>query len=213
MQAPFFKSYDMIPAVSEERLSYLRAKVKELMEVPQPDQRTPEWYVMRDGMLTASDWGTILGENHYEEPAVILHKKCNKAAEQFTGNAATRWGQKYESVAIQIYERRNRVKVIEFGLIRHPEHAFLGASPDGITDDGVMVEIKCPSSRQITGVTPRHYWCQVQAQLEVCRLDRCDFLECELEEYISADAYFADSVFVAPSAFLPTLSYYMTIPF
>lgn len=53
-----------------------------------------------------------------------------------------------------------------------------------------MVEIKCPPKRKITGEPPRHYWCQVQAQLEVCRLERCDFLECKLDEFASADEYY-----------------------
>jgi hypothetical protein len=59
----------------------------------------------------------------------------------------------------------------------------LGASPDGITPDGIMVEIKCPYTRKITGIPKPEYWCQVQGQLEVCDLDRCDFIECCLKEY------------------------------
>ena len=34
---------------------------------------------------------------------------------------------------------------------------------------------------------------QVQGQLEVCELDRCDFLECKLEEYICEGDYFEDN--------------------
>jgi hypothetical protein len=69
----------------------------------------------------------------------------------------------------------------------------LGASPDGISEDGVMLEIKCPVSRKITGIPPRYYWCQVQGQLEVCELDRCDFLECKLKEYEDEEEYLFDS--------------------
>ena len=94
-------------------------------------------------------------------------------------------GVKYEEVAVMIYEQRNSMKVFEYGCIPHPVYDFIGASPDGITDSGIMLEIKCPSSRKITGVIPSYYWCQVQTQLEVCELDRCDFLECKLEISIS----------------------------
>lgn len=162
--------------------------VERLKLIPQPPQRSEQWYKMRDGMLTASDWGAVMGES-YDTPESVIKKKCGYG-EQFTGNDATRWGQKYEPVANMIYERRNSTKVIEFGLIPHPSYPFLGASPDGITENGVMVEIKCPPRRKITGEPPRHYWCQVQAQLEVCDLERCDFLECKFDEFASKDEYY-----------------------
>ena len=49
-----------------------------------------------------------------------------------------------------------------------------------------MLEIKCPTSRDITGFVPEYYHAQVQGQLEVCGLEYCDFLECELREYDKA---------------------------
>ena len=33
---------------------------------------------------------------------------------------AMAWGNKYEDVAISIYEHRNNKKILEFGCIRHP---------------------------------------------------------------------------------------------
>ena len=184
-----FKSYAELPAVPEERLVELRAQVIALSQIIQPAQRSKEWYDMRNGMITASDWGTILGQNKYESRDSVLRKKIGMGT-PFTGNIYTQWGQKYEAVAVQIYERRNGTHVQEFGLIQHPEYSFLGASPDGITADGVMLEIKCPPKREINGIIPSGYYCQIQAQLEVCKLDRCDFLECRIEEYARAEDYF-----------------------
>lgn len=167
----------------------IRNQVIQLLNIPQPEQRSPEWYTMRERMVTASNWGTVLGESKYETLKSFLAKKAGKE-KPFTGNAATRWGQKYEPVANMIYERRmcpEGVRVLEFGLIGHPLWTFLGASPDGITQDGIMLEIKCPSSRVPTGIPPRHYWCQVQGQLEICELNRCDFLECVLQEVTESE--------------------------
>lgn len=177
-----FYSNEELPKPTETRLQYLREQVCRLMEIPQPEQRSAEWYEFRDSMLTASDWGTILGMNPYSNSNSLLLKKCGKDV-PFPSNAAIDWGVKYEEVAVKIYERRNEVEILEFGCIRHPTIDYLGASPDGISRDGIMLEIKCPSKREITGVIPKYYWCQVQAQLEVCELDRCDFLECNLKEY------------------------------
>ena len=185
-------NYDKdLPKPTKIKAQYLIDQVKYLKTIPQNEQKSPEWYAMRLTMLSASDWGTILGENHYSNPNEVLLKKCGE--DNFVTNDAMMWGNKYEDVAIAIYEYRNHKKVYEFGCIRHPSIDFLGASPDGITSEGVMLEIKCPTSRKITGIPPRYYWCQVQGQLEVCELDRCDFLECRLKEYDDEISYLNDN--------------------
>jgi putative phage-type endonuclease len=161
--------------------------VEQLLQRPQPEQRSPQWYATRNQMVTASDWGAVLGENPYSTYNKVLAAKARPDEKKFMGNAATAWGQKYEPIMNMIYERRNNVRVLEFGLLQHPVHSFLGASPDGITEGGVMVEIKCPSSREITGIPPRYYWCQVQGQIEVCNLEVCDFIEGKFVEWQAGD--------------------------
>lgn len=164
-----------------ERLEYLRNQVKELAKLPQPEQRSEQWYEMRKNKITASDWAAALGKNPYSYKNKLIRGKCGEKQSFYGGHM--QHGVKYEPVANMIYEFRNNVEVIEFGLIPHPKIDYLGASPDGITPDGVMVEIKCPPKRTITGEPPLYYWIQVQGQLEVCELDRCDFLECKIIEY------------------------------
>ena len=177
---------------TQDRKRYLQEQVERLKKIPQPEQRSPEWYLMRDGMISASDAGTVLGASHYGNRDSVILKKCGEESRPPSG-AAIDWGVKYENVAKQIYELRNNVEVFEFGCIKHPTIDFLGASPDGITNDGIMLEIKCPSSRVIDGIIPPGYYCQVQMQLEVCELDRCDFLECKLKEYESENNYINDN--------------------
>lgn len=154
-----------------------------------PLQRSPEWYKFRENLLTASGWGNILG--YIGSRKEVLLQKCGYEPAQFKGNEYTRWGTKYEPIATRIYERRTGKKIIDFGCMRHPapENFFLGASPDGISDDGVMLEIKCPPRRVICGTPTDYYWAQMQGQLEVCDLERCDFLECKLSEFSGLDSY------------------------
>jgi putative phage-type endonuclease len=187
----FHLNKDLRP-FTQDRKRYLQEQVERLKKIPQPEQRSPEWYLMRDGMISASDSGTVLGQSHYGNRDSVILKKCGEESRPPSG-AAIDWGVKYENVAKQIYELRNDVEVFEFGCIKHPTIDFLGASPDGITNDGIMLEIKCPSSRVIDGIIPTGYYCQVQMQLEVCELDRCDFLECKLKEYSSEDEYVKDN--------------------
>lgn len=155
-----------------------------------PEQRSPEWYKFRENLLTASNWGNILG--YIGSRKEVLLQKCGYEPAQFKGNEYTRWGTKYEPIATRIYERRTGKKIIDFGCMRHPapENFFLGASPDGISDsDFVMLEIKCPPRRVICGTPTDYYWAQMQGQLEVCDLERCDFLECKLSEFSGLDSY------------------------
>ena len=186
----FYYHSELTP-FTPSRLKYLREQVKRLKGIKQPEQRTEAWYAMREERITASDFATALDQSPYQRDYTLLRKKVTKDR-KFNTNSAILWGVKYEDAAILVYEHRNKTKVSEYGCIEHPHYPWLGASPDGITDDGIMVEIKCPSSREITGVIPSYYWCQVQGQLEICELDRCDFLECKLEEY-SREEYLADN--------------------
>ena len=185
-----FYYHNDLPIISDLKTDYLKKQVLKLKNIYQPEQKSKEWYEMRQTMLSASDWGTILGENHHQKPNQVLLKKCGD--DKFFMNDAMAWGNKYEDVAVLIYEHRNKLKVLEFGCLRHPYIYYLGASPDGITEDGIMLEIKCPTSRKIDGTPPSHYWCQVQGQLEVCDLDRCDFLECLFKEYEDEKNYNED---------------------
>jgi putative phage-type endonuclease len=180
-----------LPKCSIRKQEYFEKQVEHLMKLPQPVQRSEEWYLFRNDLVTASNWGSILAMNPYQKMEQVLLEKCGDVS-NFKGNSNMEWGQKYEPVACMIYEGRNQNKVIEFGCIRHPYIDYLGASPDGITRDGIMLEIKCPPKREITGIIPPYYWCQVQGQLEVCDLERCDFLECCIKEYENKSDYLQD---------------------
>lgn len=51
-------------------------------------------------------------------------------------------GQQYEDIARDIYIEQYNDPVVEFGLILHPVHRFLGGSPDGISLHPRLIEIK-----------------------------------------------------------------------
>lgn len=183
----------------EKAILSISNQIIELKKIPQPEQRTPEWYEFRKDRLTASDLGTIIGVNPYEQANYVVQKKAG-LERPFKTNRAIKWGVKYEEVITKIYEHKNDVKVFEYGCIPHPIIKHFGASPDGIVDSdsqnknyiGRMLEIKCPSSRDITGFIPEYYHAQVQGQLEVCDLEFCDFVECKIEEYKCAEEYHKD---------------------
>lgn len=152
-------------------------RVKELLKFEQHEQRSPEWFAQRAGKLTSSDVDTVLGNNKYAKPEEVLFKKFN-LGKPFTGNRATQHGQKYEDEAIDHYCRLYNKKNYSFGLIEHPEISWLGGSPDDITHDGIVIEVKCPLYRKIEmGKVPEHYIGQVKMNMEICDLDKAVFIE------------------------------------
>jgi putative phage-type endonuclease len=186
------------PMYNDSHLKYLEDKLTYLENIPQPEQRTPEWYVFRNNRLTASDLYHITSESK-SKIVDIVKKKCGVES-NYSPGAAILHGVKFEPVATKIYEDRCNIIITEFGCLPHPSIPFFGASPDGICSIeskdknyvGRMLEIKCPKSRPITGIIPPVYFAQVQGQLEVCDLEYCDFLECELREYNNKKEFFED---------------------
>lgn len=126
-------------------------------------------------MLTASDAATAIGDNPYESPEGLYIKKVG--GRKFAGNAATERGTLLEPIARDLYDARFNRKSHEIGLVQHPLHPWLGGSPDGITECGRLIEIKCPLTRKIENKVPKHYIAQVQLLMEILDLDQCDFIQ------------------------------------
>jgi putative phage-type endonuclease len=187
---------------------YLSEKLQALRSLPQPAQRTSEWYHFRHNLITASN-----AYKAFESQATknqLIYEKCQplktsnadeKTQTQMVNvNSTFHWGQKYEPLSVMMYEHLYNTTIEDFGCIQHQTHQFLGASPDGINVDtnnielyGRMLEIKNIVNREITGIPKKEYWIQTQLQMEVCDLDECDFLETKFVEYENSIAYYDDS--------------------
>jgi putative phage-type endonuclease len=165
--------------------------VKELLKRPQPVQRSSEWYALRMNSVGASESGTLFGVNPYENYNGLLIKKCGYEAP--FSSKYTQHGVMFEPVVQDYYGIRNGCPLYEFGSLLHPEIPFVSASPDGITPKGVMVEIKVPPKRQIMGVPPIYYWCQMQQQMQVCNLFHVDFVECQFRQFDTWSEFETDS--------------------
>ena len=173
-------------------------KLKQLKQLDLPEQRSKEWYELREKVLTASSLADALGEGHFSTKEQLLIQKCGGPRGKVPFDIVE-WGVKYEPIATKFYEIMNQLTVVEFGLVPHPTFKIFGASPDGICDIdspedyiGRMLEIKCPAKRQFTDEVPRHYWMQMQGQLESCDLEECDFLQVKFSEYLNDIDYLED---------------------
>lgn len=171
--------------------SEAREQVLRLLKIPKIEQKTAEWYEARHNLITASDFAQALGQGKFGTQKQLIEKKvaANTDLKQ-AKNVFFEWGNMFEPVACGIYSAMHGgITVHEFGLLKHPVYSYFGASPDGITDDGIMLEIKCPFKRKISGDIPLQYYYQIQGQLDVCGLRECDYFECELQRFEDYNEY------------------------
>ena len=186
--------HKMIFEEDSPMLSKLKQQVITLQKVPLPEQRSDEWFEFRKSRITASELATIFNANTFMSKEELILSKCgyNQEMDQFALDICQH-GVIFEPIATLLYEQKNNCTVIEFGCLPHPDYDYIAASPDGITPEGVMLEIKCPMKRDIIGIPRIYYWYQMQLQLEVADLNRCDFLECDIQYYNDEKEFIMDS--------------------
>lgn len=151
----------------------MHPSVEKVQKQPRIEQRSDGWYVTRGRLLTASDAASALDikpfSTYYGSPKnELVRRKAEQAVgiNTFTGNTATEHGQAYEKEALDKYACKTGEEVLDFGLLIHPVHGWLGGSPDGISSSGRLQEVKCPLTRKIgDGAVPEHYFCQVSTSL------------------------------------------------
>lgn len=142
------------------------------------EQRSLGWYSNRVGKVTASRVADIVAGTKDRLGVYML----NLAAERLTGtreeiyvNKAMQRGIDTEEVAKSVFMFETGIEVFDTGFWEDKEIIGFGASPDGLTDDGGLIEIKCPNTNTHLKYLkdkklPDQYKPQVQAQLSVTGL-------------------------------------------
>jgi putative phage-type endonuclease len=185
-----YYTYDIINKRLENIKKY-RRELNILLQLPLMKQRSNEWFEARKTRLTASDlYDAVKGGNISIK---LAKKKANIITDNINYNAipALKWGTMFEPMATRCYSQKmNNINIHDFGLICDVDNKHFGASPDGINELGIMLEIKCPYSRKIIdGVIPEKYKMQIQGQLAVCKLKECDYIECIFKSIESKEEY------------------------
>ena len=180
---------------------HMSEKIEILKRIPQPNQRSDEWYEFRHNLLTASSIWKVFGSQATKNQ--LIYEKCKPYCIHKNApiDSPLHWGQKYEPVSIEFYKKLYNTEITDFGCIKHPSYSFIGASPDGINTNisnprfGRMLEIKNIVNREINGIPKFEYWIQMQLQMETCDLNECDFLETKFVEYENEDDFIKDGSF------------------
>jgi len=149
------------------------------------EQRTAEWHEARKGRVTGSMVGAILGLSPYMTRGGAMRSMVREALgleNEFTGNVATEWGTYNEAGAIVDFTMQTEISVEPCGF--YPYEDWLGASPDGLTSDGGLLEVKCPFYIRNdpapifkTIFEQPHYHAQMQIQMFVTSRLHCWFFQ------------------------------------
>lgn len=137
------------------------------------EQRSNEWFEARKNRVTGSVIGAIIGLSPFMKKNDVMRSmvRAHHGAEsEFQGNIATNYGTVHEPMATMDFELETGKKVEEVGFFVHPEHDWLGASPDGFVGDDAVIEIKCPYGKRNGGEFKSiheqpHYYAQVQYEM------------------------------------------------
>lgn len=149
------------------------------------EQRSKEWFEQRKKRITGSAIGAILGVSPFTKPKDVMRRMVRDAngyESEFAGNIATDFGAANEPVAMLDFMLETGLQVEETGFHVHPEHDWLGASPDGFVGDDAVIEIKCPygkrDSSDFASIHGQmHYMAQIQYEMYCTGRKKCYFFQ------------------------------------
>jgi putative phage-type endonuclease len=149
------------------------------------EQGSMEWLNWRRGVIGASDAATIMGENPWASSRMLLEEKLGQRR-TFSGNAATREGNKLEEFGRASLEKKYRHKIMPT-VVQDSQDPFFAASLDGIDSSKTRVyEIKCGlksyEKTRDTGKVPDYYVAQLQHMMMVTQLNSLIFAAYRPEE-------------------------------
>lgn len=157
------------------------------LEVFDCEQGTPEWFACRAGVITASEFDSVMAKGRGGGESKTRKTYMRKlAAERLTGSMVQTWagnehterGHAMEPEARDLYAFLRDVQPQRVGFVRRGP---VGCSPDSMVGDDGLLEIKTKLPHlQIevleAGVLPSDHRAQVQGQLWVTGRAYCDFL-------------------------------------
>jgi putative phage-type endonuclease len=160
------------------------------------EQRSAEWHAARQGRITASAVGAILGLSPHTSREDVLRRMVRAslgAPSEFEGNIATDYGVNSEPLALMDYELQTGVTVRPCGLFVGEVHFDLvsfkgaipfGGRPGGLIGNGTLLEIKCPfglrnekEPKFKTAADQPHYYAQMQMQMWLTGANETHFFQ------------------------------------
>lgn len=150
------------------------------------EQGSKEWFALRLGVPTTSNFGKIITPKGKKSGE--FNKYMNKLiAELLTGEAepmyksdAMRRGNELEPEAVEYYVRHTGRSCKIVGFVT-ADDGRVGCSPDRLVGRDGLLEVKCPlqtkhTENLISGEIDPQYFPQVQGQLLMAEREWCDWM-------------------------------------
>lgn len=183
----------------------------------------PLWVAARTGRVTASMFHDIKTKKDTTKPDNIVHKVLGES-KSFDNSAVAwgRKQEPIAKKRYKAYKKLKEGKIVhvsEMGLMLCTENPCIGASPDGLVrfnSDLYLIEIKCPykwrkkslhdackdkefccfldDNNEIQLKKNHRYYTQIQGQMGVCKMQKCDFVLYTVVDFVIITVHF-DSVF------------------
>jgi len=149
-------------------------------------QGSPEWFKLRRGIPTGSEFSRIItpAKGEYAKGADTYAAELIAESlgwyRRFQGSPDTERGHRLEKEALRWLKLRYSIATKPVGFCMSDCGRY-GASPDALTADGVPVEVKNPDLHtiikwKITGGLPEDHKVQCHAEMLVTGADRCIFI-------------------------------------
>jgi len=183
-----------ISSVKEFYQEFIHKTKEQCEEEANFPQKSKGWLKSRHYCITASQFGTAIGDSPYQSPEELVHEKIFK---KFEGNTATEYGNEHEDHARQVFcdwykkqlelNKCTEITFLEMNLIKFWQCPWVGVSPDGIVryknaSEKIcweLIEYKCPARYKVSqenpyekfpyGVPPQ-YMAQIQGIMGYCNL-------------------------------------------
>jgi len=148
-------------------------------------QQSDEWFKARKNRITGSVAGAALGFSPWLKKSDLMKQMVLERfghEQEFKTNPALEYGKQNEATAIECFKLETGLDVEECGFFPHEN--WLGASPDGLTSDGGVLEVKCPfglrndtSPQFKTAEEQPQYYAQMQIEMTCSGRDKCHFYQ------------------------------------
>ena len=141
------------------------------MKIIELKQNTPEWLKWRESHIGGSDAVIIMGESPYQTPVKLWKQKMGIEPSNYVSPAMVH-GAKTEFEARAVFEGIMG-KLFPSVCAESSTVPYMSASFDGLSEDGEIVEIKCPHSpdrffeMRLKNEIPSEYYGQLQHQMFV----------------------------------------------
>lgn len=157
------------------------------MIVHDVEQGGAEWFALRAGIPTASEFDKILSPTGKKSTQaegyanrLLAELIVGGSVETWGGNMWTERGHELEQEAADFYEMSRGVVLKKVGFITDDKKT-MGASPDRLIEGGGLLEIKCPSPHVhveylLKGTIDQGYNSQMQGQMLVTGEDWVDIV-------------------------------------